>query len=80
MSDKVYEIKKMCDSSGGAYVFISGGGEDSHNRFNSYQELMAAVASHSALYSTERVEVSVGRNIMDEDGPAATYKVEITIC
>lgn len=74
-----YQIKKMCDSNGGSYVTLSGARRSEEGRVNSYGELKSQIASYAAHYHLEKVSVSAGRNIMDEDGPTAVYTVSVVI-
>lgn len=73
-------LLNMCASQGGSYVFLSGGKKfGDHKRVHSITELMAFIASFASRYNLSKVKAAGGRNIMDEDGPTATFNVTIKV-
>lgn len=70
------------NESGGSFIFLTHSKAKFAKRIgyvHSEKELKAHIAAYSAERGVTSVKAVGGRNIMDEDGPSATFTVSVSI-
>lgn len=75
-------LLKQVNESGGSFIFLTCS-KDKHAKRIGYvcseKRLHSEIAAYAAEWGTNSVKVMGGRNIMDDDGPVATFSVSLKV-